>query len=348
MSPVKSRQYRRCLIEMSAVGSDTDDNAEREDMAADLFTDLIDEVTLGLCFEFHRSCKTGAFFLDDVDPDTMKQYEIVDKLGLDVFGQVPLKKTLDCVCPNCNRTLSASRFAPHLEKCMGMGRNSSRIANRRLIANSGKVESDNDIDDQEDDWSSNVDKKNMYKKFKKEKMVNSPRRVTKQGTSKTKNGDTGSVHSESGISYSGKPYNGYESLSMEERKQLLMNTCGVISEHTRKMCTRSHRCPQHSDEQRRAVRAQLLGSYDDTVRIRPDGTVGETDDIHVDIDSYEDTENSFLRDAFTWDGSSANASPADSNSTASTNSNITKRHRKKSKHQRHKKTKSSLSHENID
>ena len=26
------------------------------------------------------------------------------------------------------------RFAPHLEKCMGMGRNSSRVASRRLAA----------------------------------------------------------------------------------------------------------------------------------------------------------------------------------------------------------------------
>lgn len=42
----------------------------------------------------------------------------------------------ECVCPNCGRNLAAIRFAPHLEKCMGMGRNSSRIATRR-IANGG-------------------------------------------------------------------------------------------------------------------------------------------------------------------------------------------------------------------
>ncbi len=29
----------------------------------------------------------------------------------------------ECVCPNCDRSLAAIRFAPHLEKCMGMGRN---------------------------------------------------------------------------------------------------------------------------------------------------------------------------------------------------------------------------------
>ena len=57
--------------------------------------------------------------------------EIVDEKGVDVFGQVPTKKQYECVCPNCQRNLAASRFAPHLEKCMGMGRNSSRIASRR-------------------------------------------------------------------------------------------------------------------------------------------------------------------------------------------------------------------------
>ncbi|XP_077997085.1 ataxin-7-like protein 3 isoform X1 [Glandiceps talaboti] len=335
---------------MSSVDGDMSRSGEIQAIAAEVFTELVDDISLGLCFEFHRSCKTGSFFLDDVDPETMKQYEIVDKLGLDVFGQVQLKKTLECVCPNCNRTLSASRFAPHLEKCMGMGRNSSRLANRRLIANSGKADSENEVEDQDDnDWSV-TDKKtaNMYKKMKKDKMVNSPRRVTKSSSSKSKNGDTGSVHSESGT-VTIKPYNGYDSLSMEERKTLLMNTCGVISEHTKKMCTRSHRCPQHSDEQRRAVRAHLLGSYDDALRLRADGTLGEGDDVHVDIDSFEDTENSLLRDAFTWEGSSTNASPADSNSTASTSSNVPKRHKKKSKRQTHKKSRSSLAmYDNVE
>lgn len=51
--------------------------------------------------------------------------------GVDVFGNLPAKKQLECVCPECKRNLAASRFAPHLEKCMGMGRNSSRIASRR-------------------------------------------------------------------------------------------------------------------------------------------------------------------------------------------------------------------------
>lgn len=37
-------------------------------------------------------------------------------------------------CPSCNRKVAAGRFAPHLEKCMGRGRQASRNANKRLSA----------------------------------------------------------------------------------------------------------------------------------------------------------------------------------------------------------------------
>lgn len=64
-----------------------------------------------------------------------KDFAIVDMPGVDIFGNSLSKKyNFECECPKCHRTLAASRFAPHLEKCMGMGRNSSRIASRRLAA----------------------------------------------------------------------------------------------------------------------------------------------------------------------------------------------------------------------
>lgn len=54
---------------------------------------------------------------------------------MDIFGQVYNQwKNKECECPNCKRLIAASRFAPHLEKCLGMGRNSSRIANRRSVS----------------------------------------------------------------------------------------------------------------------------------------------------------------------------------------------------------------------
>ena len=39
---------------------------------------------------------------------------------MDVFGSTNTKKAVDCTCPNCDRPVASSRFAPHLEKCMGM------------------------------------------------------------------------------------------------------------------------------------------------------------------------------------------------------------------------------------
>ncbi|KNC71463.1 hypothetical protein SARC_15998, partial [Sphaeroforma arctica JP610] len=49
--------------------------------------------------------------------------------GLDIYGQKQEKNAADWVrCKNCNQSVNSSRFAPHLEKCMGMGRNASRQA----------------------------------------------------------------------------------------------------------------------------------------------------------------------------------------------------------------------------
>lgn len=46
----------------------------------------------------------------------------------------------------------------------------------------------------------------------------------------------------------------YENMSESDKKALLSQICGVISEHTKKICTRTSKCPQHSEEQKKAVR----------------------------------------------------------------------------------------------
>ena len=58
---------------------------------------------------------------------------IVQDKSLDIFGNSTqdVKKFVECSCPKCNRVLGTAKFAPHLEKCLGMGRNSSRIANKK-------------------------------------------------------------------------------------------------------------------------------------------------------------------------------------------------------------------------
>ncbi|RXM98655.1 Ataxin-7-like protein 3 [Acipenser ruthenus] len=288
------------MEEMSLSGLD---NSKLEAMAHEIYTDLIDDACLGLCFEVHRAVKCGYFLLDETDPESMKDFEIVDQPGVDIFGQVYNQwKNKECVCPNCNRSIAASRFAPHLEKCLGMGRNSSRIANRRIASSNNMNKSESDQEDNDDindnDWSYGSEKKvscNMFPIFYSvlTHAVSPPPQYTYN----------------SGINY--------ETLGPEELRSLLTTQCGVISEHTKKMCTRSLRCPQHTDEQRRTVRVFLLGPS----ALIPGGRSLPEPETSVENDSYDPSENQALMSRLQWDGSS-DISPSDSASSKASECSI--------------------------
>ena len=51
---------------------------------------------------------------------------IVSKPGIDIFGNNPTQTTEKLKCLNCNQSYPANRYAPHLEKCLGLGRRSTR------------------------------------------------------------------------------------------------------------------------------------------------------------------------------------------------------------------------------
>ncbi|XP_066554705.1 ataxin-7-like protein 3 isoform X3 [Amia ocellicauda] len=293
------------MEEMSLSGLD---NSKLEAIAHDIYTDLIDDSCLGLCFEVHRAVKCGYFFLDEGDPDNTKDYEIVDQPGVDIFGQVYNQwKNKECVCPNCNRSIAASRFAPHLEKCLGMGRNSSRIANRRIASSNNMNKSESDQEDNDDindnDWSYGSEKK--AKKRKSDKVFlhslkqpvflnpNSPRRSK---SLKHKNGELSSSGNADPYKYNYNSGISYETLGPEELRSLLTTQCGVISEHTKKMCTRS--------------------------------TLPDADTV-VENDSYDPMDSQGLMSRLQWDASS-DISPSDSvSSKASTNNSESKKPKKK-------------------
>ncbi|NWR36117.1 AT7L3 protein, partial [Tachuris rubrigastra] len=305
------------------------DNSKLEAIAHEIYTELVEDACLGLCFEVHRAVKCGYFFLDDTDPDSMKDFEIVDQPGVDIFGQVYNQwKNKECVCPNCSRSIAASRFAPHLEKCLGMGRNSSRIANRRIASSNNLNKSESDQEDNDDindnDWSYGSEKKGggtlrtpPNTPFSLQN-PNSPRRSK---SLKHKNGEGVELTS---LGYSNSAGINYETLGPEELRTLLTTQCGVISEHTKKMCTRSLRCPQHTDEQRRAVRVYLLG---------PSASLPEAE-AGVENDSFEVAESQALMSRLQWDGSS-DISPSDSASSKAsecTNNSESRKTKKKKPH----------------
>uniref|UniRef100_A0A1A9W9R1 SAGA-associated factor 11 homolog n=1 Tax=Glossina brevipalpis TaxID=37001 RepID=A0A1A9W9R1_9MUSC len=129
-----------------------------------IYESVLDDAVMGVYLEIHHLGKTGNLVAldgvstddDNDDDDVTSPSRIVDMPNYDIFGVSTAKKSTDCPCPNCDRTVSAARFAPHLEKCMGMGRTSSRIASRRLNASSSSSSSQQQAnqDDKDIDWSS--------------------------------------------------------------------------------------------------------------------------------------------------------------------------------------------------
>lgn len=101
----------------------------------EIFDLILDEITMETGFEMHKKLKLG--FLTQNSESIYS--DVVVRAGHDIFGQHIDGSVADTKfeCPNCKRTVVASRYAPHLEKCMGIGRNSrnsSRIAKQRMTA----------------------------------------------------------------------------------------------------------------------------------------------------------------------------------------------------------------------
>lgn len=106
--------------------------ANINEFAESFFDYIFEAVLLYPVFSIHRIAKlTGtAAVLRPIEASTNVESDV------DIFANprnfIKQPKTMEVYCDECNRSIAASRFAPHLEKCMGMGRNSSRIARRRL------------------------------------------------------------------------------------------------------------------------------------------------------------------------------------------------------------------------
>ncbi|KAL9921277.1 SAGA-associated factor 11 homolog [Glossina fuscipes] len=116
----------------------THDQQSLDEATNYMYDSILDDAVMGVLLEIHHLARTGNLAaLDGVnsdDDEASSSRTIVNMENHDIFG-VPIgKKPMDCCCPNCDRTVAAVRFAPHLEKCMGMGRSSARIASRRINA----------------------------------------------------------------------------------------------------------------------------------------------------------------------------------------------------------------------
>ncbi|NWS26243.1 AT7L3 protein, partial [Polioptila caerulea] len=231
--------------------------------------------------------------------------EIVDQPGVDIFGQVYNQwKNKECVCPNCSREDVGQPLA------MISLPSPLRIASSNNLNKSESDQEDND-DINDNDWSYGSEKKvlashRVWLGSPLQLLLFLPASLSLPGEQAGRPG--------SPVGHSPVP----PKLTCPFPPQ----QCGVISEHTKKMCTRSLRCPQHTDEQRRAVRVYLLG---------PSASLPEAEG-GVENDSFEVAESQALMSRLQWDGSS-DISPSDSaSSKASTNNSESRKTKKKKPH----------------
>lgn len=97
------------------------------------YQDILDDVILDLVLDVHRAVKTGQDDLSDINLElpsagvfpTASSGANPWRGRNDVFGQtISATASVIISCTNCQKRMAASRFAPHLEKCMNVGERS--------------------------------------------------------------------------------------------------------------------------------------------------------------------------------------------------------------------------------
>jgi len=101
-----------------------------------IYTYIIDIIIVETIFKLNRELQIGN--LMNVSEILEQQSEpLPEQIENDIFGlesNTNAKRQVECTCTCfvCNRIIAASRFAPHLEKCIGHGR-STRSRTRRKV-----------------------------------------------------------------------------------------------------------------------------------------------------------------------------------------------------------------------
>ncbi|KAJ3394653.1 SAGA-associated factor [Lobulomyces angularis] len=113
-------------------------------MQNQILDSLINDAILELVFEVHRHFKNEKSVCQICKT---RCHCFVQKGGVDIFGNNSTQTQGERLeCPNCSNLFPSVRYAPHMEKCMGLGRNASR--NKRSNNNSSPYSVDSEGDDQ--------------------------------------------------------------------------------------------------------------------------------------------------------------------------------------------------------
>ncbi|KAI8582217.1 hypothetical protein K450DRAFT_227935 [Umbelopsis ramanniana AG] len=109
----------------------TDNTTIVDTKAFSLLENLIDECIFDTLLGVHKDLRTRTSVCQICKT---KCQGYVNKAGCDIFGNSFTSANLPSYeCVNCHKMYPATRYAPHLEKCLGLaGRQSSRVASRRM------------------------------------------------------------------------------------------------------------------------------------------------------------------------------------------------------------------------
>eukprot|EP00127_Corallochytrium_limacisporum_P003150 Clim_evm79s146 gene=Clim_evmTU79s146 len=281
------------------------DDAETLDldqMVDEVYNEIIDHVIYDTVIPVRRlyhSKLTAAITGDDspscldfTPPPTDTNGQIVSANPPDIYGNRPDSSSFTVTCETCQRTVAASRYAPHLEKCMGMGRNSSRVARKRISGhqshssaaahqNGGVGENLSEsggrtlgIPNNRRFDSGGIDSDGGYVSSDNEGVVSSGRQQRSKrgrspsifaasgGGSSAGNGGTGSHAALVGTltDHISAIRVLQQNHSRSELRAILANSCGAVmgGVDSPSMCRRSLRCPLHSAGQREDSRRLLL------------------------------------------------------------------------------------------
>ncbi|KAK9802803.1 hypothetical protein WJX73_008206 [Symbiochloris irregularis] len=129
---------RKRIEVLQRVNTQLENPASLASQTVTAYSDLVDDLLLDMAVEVHREAATGQIDVQDTQTDVnmfpawIPSAEKGKPAKLDAFGQnVSQAGNEQVACALCGRSIAASRFAPHLESCLGGGRNCARAGRRK-------------------------------------------------------------------------------------------------------------------------------------------------------------------------------------------------------------------------
>lgn len=261
---------------------------------AAFLTDAVDSLVREIAFEAHRDLRQGPSLApcavahrrpSGLPPSSCRLRSAgtaPESSGADLFGRIACQApTATATCAACGRSVAAARYAPHLEKCMGLGRSSSRIANQRLATYSSSSSSSEARVDvyggssrsllEEDGGSDSEYKEPKTPRTpRKRGRPASPRVATpKAAASPAATQSSAATGASPPVAKKPKgrprkhaPKELIEPLKAQSQakiRAMLEETCGVVHPQSGKMCQGPLDCVEHSLSQQQHIRNALLG-----------------------------------------------------------------------------------------